>query len=97
MIFCRLEMALGGLAHVHLHRSRRNLGFGRANNLLLHRSVTPQGYTVVANNDIVSTEGAIGAIIAQMRAADRMGLVDSFRRTLEITELEARVAALEGR
>ncbi len=31
--FCRLETALGGLAHVHLHRSRRNLGFGRANNL----------------------------------------------------------------
>lgn len=26
-----------------------------------------------------------------------MGLVDSFRRTLEVTELEARVAALEGR
>ena len=25
-----------------------------------------------------------------------MGLIDSFRRTLEITELEARVAALEG-
>ncbi len=29
--------------------------------------------------------------------AQVMGLVDSFRRTLEVTELEARVAALEGR
>jgi len=25
-----------------------------------------------------------------------MGLVDSYRRTLEVTELEARLAALEG-
>ena len=30
-------------------------------------------------------------------AAVVMGLVDSFRRTLEVSELEARVAALEGR
>jgi hypothetical protein len=30
-------------------------------------------------------------------AAQVMGLVDCFRRTLETTELEARVAALEGR
>lgn len=29
-------------------------------------------------------------------AAQVMGLVDSFRRTLEVTEIEARVAALEG-
>ena len=29
-------------------------------------------------------------------AAQVMGLVDSYRRTLEVTELEARVAALEG-
>jgi hypothetical protein len=28
--------------------------------------------------------------------AQVMGLVDSYRRTLEVTELEARVAALEG-
>ena len=40
----------------------------------------------VADGDLTPTEGA-----------QVMGLVDSFRRTLEVTELEARLAALEGR
>jgi hypothetical protein len=40
----------------------------------------------VSMGELTPTEGA-----------QVMGLVDSFRRTLEITELEARVAALEGR
>jgi hypothetical protein len=39
----------------------------------------------VADGDLTPTEGAV-----------IMGLVDAFRRTLEVTELEARVAALEG-
>ena len=39
----------------------------------------------VSEGDLTPTEGA-----------QVMGLVDSYRRTLEITELEARVAALEG-
>lgn len=34
--------------------------------------------------------------ITPSEAAQVMGLIDSFRRTLEITELEERVAALEG-
>ena len=38
----------------------------------------------VADGDLTPTEGAV-----------IMGLVDAFRRTLEVTELEARVAALE--
>ena len=40
----------------------------------------------VAEGELTPTEGA--AV---------MGLVDSFRRTLEVTEFEARLAALEGR
>ena len=40
----------------------------------------------VSMGELTPTEGA-----------QVMGLVDSFRRTLEVTELEARVAALEGR
>lgn len=40
----------------------------------------------VSEGDLTPAEGA-----------QVMGLVDSFRRTLEVTELEARVAALEGR
>ena len=39
----------------------------------------------VSTGDLTPTEGA-----------QVMGLVDSYRRTLEVTELEARVAALEG-
>jgi hypothetical protein len=39
----------------------------------------------VSVGDLTPTEGA-----------QVMGLVDSFRRTLEVTELEKRVAALEG-
>ena len=40
----------------------------------------------VSEGDLTPSEGA-----------QVMGLIDSFRRTLEITELEARVAALEGK
>ena len=40
----------------------------------------------VSEGDLTPTEGA-----------QLMGLVDSYRRTLEVTELEARLAALEGR
>jgi hypothetical protein len=39
----------------------------------------------VSEGDLTPTEGA-----------QVMGLVDSYRRTLEVTELEARVMALEG-
>jgi hypothetical protein len=39
----------------------------------------------VSEGDLTPTEGA-----------QVMGLVDAFRRTLETTELEARMAALEG-
>jgi hypothetical protein len=39
----------------------------------------------VSTGDLTPNEGA-----------QVMGLVDSYRRTLEVTELEARVAALEG-
>jgi hypothetical protein len=35
--------------------------------------------------------------LTPIEAVQIMGLVDSYRRTLEITELEARLAALEGR
>ena len=37
-----------------------------------------------------------GGELTPIEAMQIMGLVDSYRRTLEITELEARVAALEA-
>jgi hypothetical protein len=40
----------------------------------------------VSSGDLTPTEGA-----------QVMGLVDSYRRTLEVTEREARVSALENR
>jgi hypothetical protein len=42
-------------------------------------------------------EAAADGILTPTEAVQVMGLVDSYRRTLEVTELEARVAALEGR
>jgi hypothetical protein len=35
--------------------------------------------------------------LTPLEAASVMGLVDGFRRTLELTEIEARIAALEAR
>jgi hypothetical protein len=52
--------------------------------------------------DAAQAAGAVlGAVsegdLTPSEGAQVMGLIDSFRRTLEITELEARVAALEER
>lgn len=52
-------------------------------------------------SDAVAASGAVLQAVSEgdltpSEAALIMGLVDSFRRTLEITELEARLAALEG-
>ena len=52
--------------------------------------------------DAAEAAGAILEAVAEgeltpTEAAQVMGLVDSFRRTLEATELEARVAALEAK
>jgi hypothetical protein len=41
-------------------------------------------------------EAVAGGELTPVEGAQVMGLVDSFRRTLEVTELETRVAALEG-
>ena len=41
-------------------------------------------------------EAAAAGELTPIEAMQIMGLVDSFRRTLEVSELEARVAALEG-
>ena len=41
-------------------------------------------------------EAVAGGDLTPIEAVQIMGLVDSYRRTLEITELEARLAALEG-
>ncbi len=53
-------------------------------------------------SDAVAASGATLQAVCEghltpNEAVQIMGLIDSFRRTLEITELEARVAALEGR
>lgn len=42
-------------------------------------------------------EGVAGGDLTPAEGAQIMGLVDSYRRSLEVTELEARIAALEGR
>ena len=41
-------------------------------------------------------EAVAGGDLTPIEAVQIMTLIDSFRRTLEITELEARLAALEG-
>jgi hypothetical protein len=41
-------------------------------------------------------QAVAGGELTPIEAMQIMGLIDSFRRTLEVTELEARVAALEG-
>lgn len=69
--FHALAKAVAAMAHVRLTRSRRNLGFGRANNLLLRRSLVPDGFSVIANNDMVSRRGAITEIIRAMQEAGR--------------------------
>jgi hypothetical protein len=57
--------------------------------------------TMSTTSDAAQAAGAVlGAVsegdLTPSEGAQVMGLIDSFRRTLEITELEARVAALEG-
>lgn len=52
-------------------------------------------------SDAVAASGAVLQAVSEgdltpTEAVQVMGLIDSFRRTLEITELEARLAALEG-
>lgn len=52
--------------------------------------------------DAAQAAGAVltavaGGELTPIEAMQIMGLVDSFRRTLEVSELEARIAALEGR
>jgi hypothetical protein len=42
-------------------------------------------------------EAVAGGELTPLEAAAIMGLVDAFRRTLETSELEARLVALEGR
>ena len=42
-------------------------------------------------------EAAADGVLTPTEAVQVMGLVDSYRRTLEVTELEARLVALEGR
>jgi hypothetical protein len=51
--------------------------------------------------DAAEAAGAVltavaGGELTPLEAVQVMGLIDSFRRTLEVSELEARIAALEG-
>lgn len=65
---------------------------------------TPVSFAIPAMTSAKDAAEAAGAVLQAVSAGDLtpseaaqvMGLVDSYRRTLEITELEARVAALEG-
>jgi len=52
-------------------------------------------------HDAVQAAGAVlqavaGGELTPIEAMQIMGLVEAYRRTLEVTELEARLAALEG-
>jgi hypothetical protein len=56
---------------------------------------------MVRANDAAQAAAAVLQAVSEgaltpTEGAQVMGLVDSYRRTLEVTELEARVAALEG-
>ena len=57
--------------------------------------------TMTSARDAAEAAGAVLQAVSMgsltpAEAAQVMGLVDSYRRTLEVTELEARVEALEG-
>lgn len=61
--------------------------------------VMPQMSTA---NDAVAASGAVLHAVSEgdltpSEGTQVMGLIDSFRRTIEITELEARIVALEAR
>lgn len=64
----------------------------------------PVSFAIPAMTSAKDAAEAAGAVLQAVstgdltptEAAQVMGLVDSYRRTLEVTELEARVEALEG-
>ena len=68
------------------------------------RKDNPVEFTLPPMANAYDAAQAAGAVLEAVsmgeltptEGAQVMGLVDSFRRTLEVTELEARVAALEG-
>ena len=68
------------------------------------RKDTPVTFSIPTMTCAKDAAEAAGAVLQAVstgeltptEAAQVMGLVDSYRRTLEVTELEARVAALEG-
>ncbi len=68
------------------------------------RKDAPVSFALPAMTSATDAAIAAGAILQAVssgdltpsEAAQVMGLVDSYRRTLEVTELEARVAALEN-
>lgn len=68
------------------------------------RKDAPVSFELPAMNCAKDAAAAAGAVLhavstgdlTPVEAAQVMGLIDSYRRTLEVTELEARVAALEN-
>jgi hypothetical protein len=91
-----VEMALGGdstalrlcLERLAPPRKDAPVSFALPQMWTASDAVAAAGATLqaVSEGDLTPSEGA-----------QVMGLIDSFRRTLEITELEARLVALEGR
>ncbi len=69
------------------------------------RKDAPVTFALPSMSTVSDAAQAAGAVLGAVSEGDLtpsegaqvMGLIDSFRRTLEVTELEARVAALEGR
>ncbi len=66
-----VQMVQAEFPWVELIASETNLGFGRANNLALKQA--DGEFALLLNSDIVAYEGAIEAMLAQMRANPRCG------------------------
>lgn len=68
---CSVQMVHSEFPWVQLIASETNLGFGRANNLALKQA--DGVYALLLNSDIVVYEGAIEAMLAEMREHPRWG------------------------
>ena len=65
----------------------------------------PVSFSLPSMNGAADTSDAAGGVLTAVSQGDLtpleatrvMGLIDSYRRTLELTEIEVRLLALEGR
>jgi GT2 family glycosyltransferase len=60
--------------NVELHRTGRNIGFGRAHNIAIQRSTQRFRYHLLCNPDITVLDGTVGKLIAFMEANPQVGV-----------------------